>query len=636
MMMVSGNYNFPSNGYYNPPKPQPSVITKNYQEAVKYGDDAKYGGNGDGKVDAAELTSIKKVFDYASDYYKNMYQQSGDTKYMAWSNHYSNSSTATGNMSKNFSIFQQADPSVRDGVTDKGLTTLAGKDGNNSNISLNDLTKQRFAEFKNDGLATAHYEDAVKYGDDKKYGGNGDGKLDATELANIKKTFDYAADYYKDQAASTNNAADKDKFTAWSNYYSNDSKAVDNINNNMGLFQMSGISYDMRARLPGEPAQFDTNLKTIQELAGKDGDSESLSIKDLAKAQFPDFADNQPQIFPMPYGGKPQYGGFQAHMNILDQQQYQFGDRQNQMSYGGGYNQSQQYGGQYPPMYNQSPQYGGGQYGQYPPMYNQPPQYGGGQYGQYPPMGGQYPPMGGQPPYDMNAPFPAMQGLPMQQPNGAGMFGLPPVLPPVLPPEATQRANDVSSILAQQKEATIKTALQGVQSNLDVIGRYREQLANTLKAMIDNQLDRSPESPTAQALAARTEAIKQQDDALALMQQRFLSKKSFYESGQATQYTTQELNSIMQVENNLGSMRSLTADLDPQSETAKELQRRMDALEKMHDRLIKRQPAEEPLTPKTATQILIDNFGAFESSQNVQDGVASFGELVAYLTKINR
>jgi uncharacterized membrane protein YccC len=215
------------------------------------------------------------------------------------------------------------------------------------------------------------------------------------------------------------------------------------------------------------------------------------------------------------------------------------------------------------------------------------------------------------------------------------MFGL----PPVLPPEATQRANDVSSILAQQREATIKTALQGVQNNLDVVGRYREQLANTLKAMIDQPGASNPESPTAQALAAKTEAIKQQDDALALMQQRFLSKKSFYESGQATQYTTQELNSIMQVENTLGSLLPLTADLDPQSDTAKNIQTRMDAIEKMHDRLIKRQPAEEPLTPKTATQILIDNFGAFESlldtDKNRQDGVASFDKLVAYNTPNN-
>jgi EF hand len=146
MMMVSNNgYNLPQNGYYNPPKPP--VTTKNYQEAVKYGDSKEYGGNGDGKVSASELTSIKKVFDYASDYYKNMYQQSGDQKYMAWSEHYSRDAKATDNVSQNFSAFQQADATVKDGVTDKGITTLAGQDGRASSISIQDLAKAQFPNF---------------------------------------------------------------------------------------------------------------------------------------------------------------------------------------------------------------------------------------------------------------------------------------------------------------------------------------------------------------------------------------------------------------------------------------------------------------------------------------------------------
>jgi hypothetical protein len=626
MMMVSGNYNFPSNGYYNPPKPR--VTTQNYQEAVKYGDDAKYGGNGDGQLDLAESNSIKKVFDYAADYYKNMYQQSGDTKYMAWSNHYSNSLTATENMNQNMSIFQFAfgDSDIAGRITDKDITTLAGKDGNADEISLTDLAKPQFPNFQEGSLTTTNYENTVNYGDDKRYGGDGDGTVNATELTNVKKTFDYAADYYKNQASLATSKADKEKFMAWSNYYGNDAKAAENMMNNMSAFQDNNFAYAAVMKRHGEPPDFNATLKSIKELAGKDGNTETISLRDLAKKEFRNFVENDPPI----ELGEPKGGPHRPMYNQPPQ-------------YGGG-----QYG-QYPPMYNQPPQYGGGQYGQYPPMYNQPPQYGGGQYGQYPPMYnqppqygggqyGQYPPMYNQPPYDMNAPFPSIQGLPMQQPNGAGMFGFG-TLRPVQPPAATQRANDVSSILAQQKEATIKTALQGVQSNLDAVGRSREQLANTLKAMIDNQLDRSPESPSTQALAARTEAIKKLDDALAAQQQGLLSKKSFYESGQAAQYTTQELQSIMKVENTLGSMQSLTVDLDPQSETAKELQRRMDALEKMHDRLIKRQPAEEPLTPKTATQILIDNFGAFESlldtDKNRQDGVASFDKLVAYNTPNN-
>ena len=145
MMMVSNGFNFSPNGYYNPPKPQ--VTTKNYQEAIEYGDDKKYGGNGDGKLSDTELANIKKTFDYAADYYKNMYQQSGDAKYMAWSDHYSRDSKATDNMIKNFSVFQQADPSVTGGVTDKGITTLARLDGRGETISLRDLAKQQFPNF---------------------------------------------------------------------------------------------------------------------------------------------------------------------------------------------------------------------------------------------------------------------------------------------------------------------------------------------------------------------------------------------------------------------------------------------------------------------------------------------------------
>jgi len=433
MMMVSGNYNFPSNGYYNPPKPR--VTTKNYQEALQYGDDAKYGGNGDGKLDATELTSIKKVFDYASDYYKNMYQQSGDTKYMAWSNHYSNSSTATGNMSKNFDAFATFKEVVRGGgsaasITKEDIDQLANKDGNGNTISLNDLAKNspRSTEFKHDGLATAHYENTVNYGDDKRYGGDGDGTVDATELTNVKKTFDYAADYYKNQASLATSKADKEKFMAWSNYYGNDAKAAENMMNNMSAFQDNNFSYFTVMKGPGEPPNFNATLDSIKELAGRDGNTETISLLDLARTRFPFFVENDPPI----ELGEPKGGPHRPMYNQPPQ-------------YGGG-----QYG-QYPPMYNQPPQYGGGQYGQYPPMYNQPPQYGGGQYGQYPPMGGQYPPMGGQypsmsgqyplmgeqyppmggqyppmggqyppmggqyppmggqPPYGMNAPFPAMQ-----------------------------------------------------------------------------------------------------------------------------------------------------------------------------------------------------------------------------------
>lgn len=57
-MMVFNNFNSSFNRYYNPPRP--SVTTQNYQESIKYADDMKYGGNGDGKVSATELTSIKK------------------------------------------------------------------------------------------------------------------------------------------------------------------------------------------------------------------------------------------------------------------------------------------------------------------------------------------------------------------------------------------------------------------------------------------------------------------------------------------------------------------------------------------------------------------------------------------------
>ena len=576
-MMVSNGFNFPPNGYYNPPKPP--ITTKNYQNALTYGDDKRYGGNGDGKLDATELTSIKKVFDYASDYYKNMYQQSGDAKYMAWADHYGRDSKATDNMSNNFSVFAtNINPMPGGGdfkITKEGIEQLANKDGNGNTISLNDLAQTRFSGFQNDKLATTHYQDVVKYGDDKRYGGNGDGKLDDTELANIKKTFDYATTYYKDQATTATTAEDKAKFTAWSNYYANDAKAAVNIQSEQNLFMQDGDpSKPVNGSIPPIKTPLNLTMQRVQALAGKDGDASTLSIQDLAKAQYPNFTDNgQPQIFPMPYGGNPQYGGYQP--------QY------------AGYQQPIDYSQQQAMYYNQPRQFGG-----------------------------------------QEMPLPPIEGLAMP-PLGAGMFGVG-TLPPVPPQVARQQTNDVPSILAQQKEATIKQALQGIQSNFDGIGQAREQLANTLKTMIDNQLDRSPESPSTQALAARTEAIKRLDDALVAQQQRLLSKKSFYESGQAAQYTTQELQSIMKVENTLGSLQTLTADLNPQSETAKNLQTRIDAVEKERERLIKRQPApaEEPLTPKTATQILIDNFGTFESlldtDKNRQDGITSFDELVAY------
>jgi hypothetical protein len=323
-MMVSNGFNFPPNGYYNPPKPP--VITKNYQEALTYGDDKRYGGNGDGKLNKAELTSIKKVFDYASDYYKNMYQQSGDAKYLAWADHYGRDSKATQNMSNNFSVFATdhvnppgtADLTINT-ITKDGIAQLAGKDGDANTISLNDLAKTRFSGFQNDKLATTHYQDVVKYGDDKRYGGNGDGKLEGSELSNIKKTFDYAATYYKDQATTATTADDKAKFTAWSNYYANDAKAAVNIQSEQNLFMKDG---DPNKAINMMPVPLNLTMQRVQELANKDGNASTLSIQDLAKAQYPNFTDNQPQIFPMPYGGNPQYGGYQTQYDPYQQPMY--------------------------------------------------------------------------------------------------------------------------------------------------------------------------------------------------------------------------------------------------------------------------------------------------------------------------
>jgi hypothetical protein len=159
MMMMAGynNYSIPSTGYYNPPKPPVKppapITTNNYQEVIKYGDAVEYGGNGDGKVSAEELVSIKEVFNYAADYYKNMYQQSGDAKYLAWADHYARDAKATDNIKNNFSVFQQADSKVKDGVTTAGINNLASKDGQASDISLKDLAKQQFPNFiENDPL----------------------------------------------------------------------------------------------------------------------------------------------------------------------------------------------------------------------------------------------------------------------------------------------------------------------------------------------------------------------------------------------------------------------------------------------------------------------------------------------------
>lgn len=138
-----------------PPK-RPTLTTQNYQDVVSYADKKEYGGNGDGKVTQTELDSIKKVFDYASDYYKNMYQNSGDTKfglrYQSWSDYYSKNAKASTNIKNNFSIFQQSDPTVTDGITAKGITTLAGKDGNAGSISLRDVAMTVAPNF-DDGMS---------------------------------------------------------------------------------------------------------------------------------------------------------------------------------------------------------------------------------------------------------------------------------------------------------------------------------------------------------------------------------------------------------------------------------------------------------------------------------------------------
>ena len=331
MMMVSNGFNFSPNGYYNPPKPQ--VTTKNYQEAIEYGDDKKYGGNGDGKLSDTELANIKKTFDYAADYYKNMYQQSGDAKYMAWSDHYSRDSKATDNMIKNFSVFATNLATAPGGsnfqtggsnfqVTKDRLNELAGKDGDANTISLNDLAQTRFAGFKNDKLATRHYENAVRYGDDKKYGGNGDGKLDDKELANIKKTFDYATTYYKEQATKATTADEKAKFTAWSNYYANDAKAATNIDRESNLFMQDGDpSKPVNGSLPPVTTPLNLTMQRVQELAGKDGDANTLSIQDLAKAQFPNFTGDRPLLF-TPFGVQYEEG---QPIKYSPQQQPQYG-----------------------------------------------------------------------------------------------------------------------------------------------------------------------------------------------------------------------------------------------------------------------------------------------------------------------
>jgi hypothetical protein len=152
--MNMSNFSFPANGYYNPmPPKRPTITTQNYQNVVSYADKKEYGGNGDGKVTQSELDSIKKVFDYASDYYKNMYQNTGDTKYQSWSDYYGKDAKASTNIKNNFSIFQQSDPTVTDGITAKGITTLAGKDGNAGHISLRDVAMTLAPNF-DDGMTS--------------------------------------------------------------------------------------------------------------------------------------------------------------------------------------------------------------------------------------------------------------------------------------------------------------------------------------------------------------------------------------------------------------------------------------------------------------------------------------------------
>lgn len=247
-----------------------------------------------------------------------MYETSGDAKYMTWSDHYSRDLKATNNMINNFSIFSTNVSTLLGGadfkITKERIEQLADKDGNGSTLSLNDLAKTRFNKFDNDKLSTNHYEDVVKYGDDVKYGGNGDGKLNDTELATIKKTFDYATTYYKNKANSAQTTDEKAKFTEWSNYYANDAKAAINITAESELFMKDGDpKIPVNQSLPPVKNPLNLTLDRLKDLAAKDGDLQSLSIQDLAKAQYPNFLDETPLTnFPLPFpyrNGQFPYGG---------------------------------------------------------------------------------------------------------------------------------------------------------------------------------------------------------------------------------------------------------------------------------------------------------------------------------------
>ncbi|MCS6268118.1 MAG: TipAS antibiotic-recognition domain-containing protein [Vampirovibrio sp.] len=149
MMMVSNGFNFPANGYYNPQPPRRQPIQPpaepdvfHYTTVAGASDQIEFGGNGDGKLDQQELALSVNQNARAANYYRNMFQATGNIQYKQAADVTTQFFQASVNMQNEYNIFANADPNGNGGITLNGIQNIANGDGNPYDVSPQDVGLQ--------------------------------------------------------------------------------------------------------------------------------------------------------------------------------------------------------------------------------------------------------------------------------------------------------------------------------------------------------------------------------------------------------------------------------------------------------------------------------------------------------------
>ncbi len=150
MMMVSNGFNFPPSGYYNPqplrrqpiqPPVEPDV--SHYATVANVSDKIEFGGNGDGKLDQQELALSVNQTAEAVNYYRNMFQATGNIQFKQAADVTAQFFQAAVNMQNEYNIFAGADPNGNGGITLNGIQNIANKDGNPYSVTYQDVGLQQ-------------------------------------------------------------------------------------------------------------------------------------------------------------------------------------------------------------------------------------------------------------------------------------------------------------------------------------------------------------------------------------------------------------------------------------------------------------------------------------------------------------